>query len=262
MRVSAAPKCFRTSGFSTISVTPSRRISASSPGVALRLLVAHGIAGRHLFRASPDPQTTLNAEVRDSLDNGRAEAMFDTRRRAVLALLGTDAEAPTVIGASPEGAGYDGALVTLFYRLLDLDDAEVMTILTIVIGEALASGSPIIEAVGLHLGVRMADYWSADPAFFALLRDRAVTTAILTDVAGATIATAKCARDIGDDEADRYRPSRGHERAERGRELGAALDGVSADGLHRTWRCRDRIGARQGRGRSRAGATIGSTPRR
>lgn len=167
-----------------------RAVLLDHPGVALRLMVAHGIAGSHLFRVSADPQATRNPEVRDSLDNSRAEADFDARRRAVLALLGIDAEAATVIGGTPEGAGYDGAPVTIFYRLLDLPDPDVMEVLGVVIGEAMASGSAIVEAVGLHLGVAMADYWSADAAFLSLVRDRAVMTAIVADVAGDTVVKA------------------------------------------------------------------------
>ena len=159
-------------------------------GVALRLMVAHAIRGSHLFRVSPEPQTTRNADVRDSLDNGRAEADFDERRRAVLGVLGFDADAPTVIDGNIAGAGYDGGLVAVFHRLLDLPDALVMEVVALVMGEALASGSAAVEAVGVHLGVDMAHYWTADAAFFALLRDKQVLTRIVAEVAGETVAAA------------------------------------------------------------------------
>src|SRR3546814_14180178 len=57
-------------------------------------------------------------------------------------------------------------------------------------GETLASGSAAVEAVGLHIGVAMEDYWHADDAFFALLRDKQVLTRIVAEVAGETVAAA------------------------------------------------------------------------
>jgi len=160
------------------------------PGVALRLMIAHVIAGSPLIRVSPEPQATRNEEVRDSLDNSKAEAAFDGRRRAVLALLGYDEDTPTVVGGRMAGIGYDGSLVTVFHRLLDLPDPAVMEVLTIVMGETLDSGSVAVEAVGLHLGVDMASYWQADVAFFSLLRDREVLTRIVAEVAGEAVAAA------------------------------------------------------------------------
>jgi ParB family chromosome partitioning protein len=163
-----------------------RAAMTAHPGVALRLLVAHVIGGSHLFRVSPEPQTTRNDEVRDSLDNSKSEADFDARRRAVLGVLRFDDDAPTVTG----GNGDDYNVVAIFHRLLDLPDAVVMQVVAIVMGETLASGSAAVEAVGVHIGVDMARYWRADAAFFDLLRDREVLTRIVAEVAGETVAAA------------------------------------------------------------------------
>ncbi|MFD2429867.1 ParB/RepB/Spo0J family partition protein [Sphingobium scionense] len=133
------------------------------PAVALRLMVAHAIGGSHLWRVSPEPQSTRNDEVRDSLDNSKAEADFDERRRAVLAVLGFSAEEPTVTGRN----GDDYGVVGIFQRLLDLPDAVVMEVIAIVMGETLASGSAAIEAVGMEIGVDMARCWQADDAFLS-----------------------------------------------------------------------------------------------
>lgn len=156
------------------------------PGVALRLMVAHAITGSHLWRVAPEPQTTRNDAVRESLDESKAEADFDERRRAVLAMLGFDDDAPTVTG----GNGDDYGLVGLFRRLLDLPDLVVMEVIAIVMGETLASGSAAVEAVGLQIGVDMADYWQADEAFFDLIRDKRVLTRIVAEVAGEAVADA------------------------------------------------------------------------
>lgn len=154
--------------------------------VALRLLVAHAIAGSSLFRVTPEPQTTRNDDIRDSLANSKAEADFDERRRAVLAVLGFDADAPTVTG----GNGDDYGLVGVFQRLLDLPDPALMDVVAIVMGETLAAGSAAVEAVGVQIGVDMARYWTADAAFFELIRDKEVLTRIVAEVAGETVATA------------------------------------------------------------------------
>ena len=156
------------------------------PGIALRLMVAHAIVGSQLWSIRPEPQTSRNEAVRDSLDNAPAEAAFDERRRAVLAMLGFSAEEPTVIGGSGEVYGISG----LFGRLIELPDAVIMEVVTIVMGEALASGSAAVEAVGLHVGVDMTRWWSADDAFFSILRDRDVLLHIVADVAGLSVADA------------------------------------------------------------------------
>ena len=81
----------------------------------------------------------------------------------------------------------------LFQRLLELPDAVVMEVLGIVMAETLASGTGLIETIGLHLGVKMADYWVPDDAFYSLIRDREVLTTILSEVGGASVAEAHAA---------------------------------------------------------------------
>jgi len=156
------------------------------PVTALRLMVAHAITGSHLWTVKPEPQSTRNDDVRESVETSLAEAEFDEKRRAVLAVLGFSAEEPMVTG----GNGDDYGLVTVFLRLLDLPDPVVMDVIAIVIGESLASGSAVIEAVGNEIGIDMAQYWQADDAFFSLLRDREVLAAIVAEVAGPVIASA------------------------------------------------------------------------
>jgi Predicted transcriptional regulators len=163
-----------------------RAAMLAHPRIALRLMVAHAITGSHLWSVMPEPQRTSNDEVRDSLDNSKAEADFDERRRAVLAVLGFSAEEPTVTGGNNDDYG----VVGIFQRLLDLPDTVVMEVIAIVMGETLASGSAAVEAVGMEIGVDMARCWQADDAFFELIRDREVLTRIVAEVAGETIASA------------------------------------------------------------------------
>jgi len=156
------------------------------PGIALRLMVAHAIGGSHLWRVSPEPQTTRNDEVRESLETSRAETVFDERRRAVLAVLDFSPEEPTVTG----GNGDDNGVAGIFLRLIELPDPVIMEIITVIMGETLASGSAAVAAVGVQIGVDMADWWQADAAFFELIRDREVLSRIVAEVAGETVATA------------------------------------------------------------------------
>lgn len=156
------------------------------PGVALRLMVAHAVTGTHLFRVSPEPQETRNDEVRESVETCKGETVFDEKRRAVLGVLGFDPERATVT----RSYGGDHDLVSVFLRLLDLPDRVVMEVLAVVMGEALASGSAAVEAVGLHLNVAMADWWQADAAFFEQIRDKEVLTRIVAEVAGEGVASA------------------------------------------------------------------------
>ena len=74
--------------------------------------------------------------------------------------------------------------------MLDITDADMLAILAVAMGEALAVGSVPVEAIGLALGVDMAVYWQADDAFFALNRDKEILGAILTEVAGRKVAKA------------------------------------------------------------------------
>jgi ParB family transcriptional regulator, chromosome partitioning protein len=166
-----------------------RSALATKPHVALRVMVAHVICGSPMWSVKVQDQRSRNQAVDESIETCVAEARFDERRRAVLAVLGFDPDEPNVtLGHDPE-QGITG----LFQRLLDLPDAVVMEVLAVVMAETLASGSCLIETVGLHLGVKMADYWVADDAFYGLIRDREVLTAILREVGGDAVAQAHVA---------------------------------------------------------------------
>ena len=122
--------------------------------------------------------------MQESVETCKAKAEFDTKRRAVLDLLGFSPEEPTVIGGASETYG----LVGIFLRLLDLPDLCVMDVITIVMGESLAAGSAAVDAVGLEIGIDMAHYWQADDALFDSLRDKELLTSIVAEVAGSSVA--------------------------------------------------------------------------
>jgi ParB family transcriptional regulator, chromosome partitioning protein len=166
-----------------------RSALAANTGVALRVMVAHAICGSPLWRVDVQSQRSRNDAVTESVEASVAEARFDERRRAVLAVLGFEPDEPSVtLGHEPRN-GVSG----LFQRLLELPDAVVMEVLGVVMAETLASGTGLIETIGLHLGVKMADYWEADNAFYGLIRDREVLTEVLREVGGDTVAEAHAA---------------------------------------------------------------------
>lgn len=155
------------------------------PDLALRLMLAHAITSSTLWSVRPDRQRTDNEAIAASVTSSPSEALFGERRQTVLALLGFDAEQPTVVGG--------GSLVDtgdLFHRLVSLSSDDVLSIAAIVMGETLAVGDPIVETLGVHLAVNAADAWQADDAFFGLIRDRAVLISMVAEVAGTDVARA------------------------------------------------------------------------
>jgi len=154
------------------------------PGVALRLMVAHAVVGSGLWSVKREPQRTDRASIAESVETSKSEAIFDQGRRTVLALLDMDPEALSVTGS------YGDGLAALFQRLLALSNDELLSILVVVMGETLEAGSATIEAVGIHIEVDMAEVWSADDAFFDLVRDKALLTSMVAEVAGSEVAAA------------------------------------------------------------------------
>jgi ParB family chromosome partitioning protein len=156
------------------------------PGVALRLMVAHLLTGSPLWTVRRQLFACRDEASQESVETCRGETVFDERRRAVLVLLGMDDARETVT----RSGGTDRALVALFLRLLELPDAALGDVIAVAMGETLVAGDAVVEAVGLTLGLDMADWWQADTAFFELLRDRDVLGAMVAEVAGETIAAA------------------------------------------------------------------------
>lgn len=168
-----------------------RAVLAGEPGVTLRLMLAHAIAGSSLWHIRIEDQRAGNPDIRKSIEASPSEAAFGEKRRKALGLLGLDPETATIAGRH---GGDDAA--GLFPRLMKLPDQEVMAILGVVMGETLASGSAEVEAVGCHLAVAMETAWRADDAFFDLIRDREVVTAMMAEVAGPAVAQANAGEKV------------------------------------------------------------------
>lgn len=156
-------------------------------GVALRALAAHVIANADHFTVDQQSYRCGSDAVQESVETCPSEALFDERRRAVLDVLGFDPEDLTVTGKRFEGGRH---FAPIFARLLELPDPVVLDIVAIVMGETLMAGSEAVEAIGCHLGVDMGQVWSADAAFWRLLRDKDVLGKIVAEVAGGEVAAA------------------------------------------------------------------------
>jgi ParB family chromosome partitioning protein len=159
---------------------------ADKPMLALRLVLAHAIAGSTLWNVRVEPQRGLTDAITESVETCPSEAAFDVQRRAVLASLGFDAEAPTVT----RGYEGEGRICGLFLRLLDLSDEAVLEALAIVMAETLEAGTSLIETLGRHLAVDITDAYAVDGALLDLIKDREVLDAMLADVAGQQVAEA------------------------------------------------------------------------
>lgn len=156
------------------------------PAVALRLTVAHMIAGSALWMIRPEPQKAPKPEIAASVRDSVSQSEFEKERAEVLKLL--DLEQGRAELARHNGDAYPAAM--LFARLLKLEDADVMRIMTFAMAETLQSGSCLVEAVGVHLAVRAEGKWHADDIFFELLRDKTTINAVLNSVAGKDVAEA------------------------------------------------------------------------
>lgn len=159
---------------------------ADNHGLALRTMVAHVICGSQLWNVKIGDRRSRNSAVTASIETSLASERFGEHRAVTLDKLGFVADEPNVVQGHDPLAGIVGVLRTL----LTLTDEDVLTILTTVMAETLAPGSELIELLGEHLHIDMAEWWSADPAFLSLVRDREVLTHLMADVAGEVVASA------------------------------------------------------------------------
>ena len=160
------------------------------PGVALRLAVAHMIAGSSLWRVQADPQRADGNAIRGSLAASIAEAGFAEERRHIRSLLGIEDEADTPIVPRQHDYGLNRDLAELFARLTVMDDKDVMRVLTFVMAETLEAHGDIVETLGAQFGTDMRLWWQPDEAFFHLLRDKEAINAIVREVGGDNTADA------------------------------------------------------------------------
>lgn len=158
---------------------------AGEPGIALRMMVAHALTGSALWQVRAHECASRREETRASLAASKAAAEMQTKRERVAALfdaLGVKAD------ASRNSDGY--RLCEIFAALLAMADEEVMEVLAFAMAETLEPGGAVVEAA-LHVcEADLAAYWSPEPAFFELCRDKRALNAMVADIASKSAAKA------------------------------------------------------------------------
>lgn len=153
------------------------------PKIALRLAVAHLIAGSGLWSVKPDPQRADSAEIAASLADALATKGFAEEQARIGLLLGFDAEEETIVSRSP-GWGDGRSIGDIFESLMHTEDETVLRVLTFVMAETLEAGSGVVEALGALFHTDMRNWWKPDETFFALLRDKSAINDMVREVAG------------------------------------------------------------------------------
>jgi ParB family transcriptional regulator, chromosome partitioning protein len=157
------------------------------PEIALRLAVAHMIAGSPLWSVKPEPQRADKEATATSIASSKAQTTFEAERQAVLQLLDLE---PGYLGTVTRGNAdpYWGALV--FVRLTALPEEAVLRVLALVMAETLAAGSTLVETAGFALTPDVGRWWAPDEVFLDLVRDRAAVNGMLGEIAGKAVAAA------------------------------------------------------------------------
>jgi ParB family chromosome partitioning protein len=145
------------------------------PNVALRLMVAHALAPTGNWSVSPDPLRARSKEIETNIRKSPAHTAFEAEYAAIVALLDVPKEHVTV---------------AIFARHLVLCDEDVLRIAAFVMALTLAVGDITVEAAGVRLNASAAELWKPDDLFFDLIRDRPTVNAMLSEVAGASVAKA------------------------------------------------------------------------
>jgi len=158
----------------------------SNPKVALRLTVAHMIAGSSLWHIRPEPQRAPKQEIKSSVLASSSHKAFEKERTAILDMLDFNKDRTDLVRCN--GDSYPTAV--LFAKLLTMTDGEVLRILTFAMAESLEAGSCLVEAIGNHFAIDATGKWQAVDVFLDLLKDKKTINAVLADVADEKIAEA------------------------------------------------------------------------
>ncbi len=156
--------------------------------IALRLAVAQIIAGSDRWTVHADSQKANSDSIAESLATNKAENKFAEERQRVRELLGwSDDVADTIVPAKNDWQRQID-IHEIFAKLIELDEATVIRILTFVVAETLPAGSALVEALGNLLSADMGEYWQVDETFLDLHRDKEAINAMLKHIGGKRVA--------------------------------------------------------------------------
>ena len=144
------------------------------------------IAGFALWTIRPDDQRAPKPEIEASVMASPSQTAFDAERTEILKLLDMYEDRSELV----RHTGDTWWTATLFAKLLKLARENVLRVLTFAMAETLQSGSCLVEMLGHLMGTKAETRWQADDTFLDLLKDKATIDAVLSDIAGATVAEA------------------------------------------------------------------------
>jgi len=153
---------------------------ASTPKVALRLLIAHAIGGAKWWKVEPERQTPHSEAIGAAIASLPTHAAFTALRDEMASALGLDSDTATLV--ANDGCGARTAAV--FAKLLVMPDKDVNRLLAVVMAETLAAGTALVDTLGQQLAVDVAAAWQPGETFFGLLRDRDILGAMLAEMIG------------------------------------------------------------------------------
>lgn len=161
------------------------------PNIALRLSLAHMIAGSGLWSVAADPKRADNNAIADSLAAAQATTAIAEERAEIRKILGIeDREETDSIAKTKHKWWQHRDLGSIFETLLSLEDAIIMRIMAFVMAETLQAQSHMVQTLADQFGTDMRDWWKPDAAFFDLLRDKEAITEMVREVAGDEAANA------------------------------------------------------------------------
>ena len=161
----------------------------NQPAIALRLMVAHAMTGSTLWDVKCHEARSRKEDTLASLEGSKACQEMKAAREKVSELF----EALNVNGSARRNGGAY-RLCEVFAALLAMSDDEVMQVLTFTMADTMEAGGAIVEAVAHVCDTDMASYWTPEPAFFDLLRDKRAINAMVADI-GTTSLAESCASD-------------------------------------------------------------------
>lgn len=155
------------------------------PEIALRLAVAHMMAGSSLWQIKAEPQRAATSAIGESIAASPTQETFHAASQEIRDLLGLGEDQGII------AQGWRGhSLLDIFEKLLGLDDAQVGKVMAYAMAESLAAAEPIVDQLGTVLKVDMHDHWQHEETFFELLRDKSALNAMVAELAGESVAEA------------------------------------------------------------------------
>jgi ParB family chromosome partitioning protein len=162
-----------------------RAALTEAPKVALRVAVAQLIAGSTHWKITTERRSPAAQSIGEALAKLATEATIESAQDAAHKLLGKKVQAEDHMGEGMVVShGYNTErTLTVYARLIDLSDAEVMGLLAVVVAESLAVGTGIVDVLGTQLKVDVLKGWQPDDTLFQLIRDKEALGAMLAEVA-------------------------------------------------------------------------------